>query len=157
MITYIKQDIATIKRGVIAHGVNCRGVMGSGVAKSLRDAYPQVFTTYKQKCDVEAKHPDWMLGLIDIVIINGLVGEELLIVNCFTQDNYGRDNKVYADADAVRASLDKAIQLAAGLSLPFYMPKIGCGLGGLVWDDDIEAVVAGLSVKHNHDIFVCQL
>jgi O-acetyl-ADP-ribose deacetylase (regulator of RNase III) len=158
VIIYVKRDISTISKGVVAHGVNCQGVMGSGVAASLRSAYPQIFTTYKKICDDYENNPNWMmLGLVDIVEVSGEFEDELLIVNCFTQERYGRDGKVYADAKAVFKSLDQAIELADGLALPFFMPKIGCGLGGLSWEHDVEVIVEALSVKHRINVHVCTI
>ena len=36
---------------VIIHQVNCQGVMGSGVAKQVKDRYPVVYEMYKAKCN----------------------------------------------------------------------------------------------------------
>ena len=33
MLNYINGDITTVKEGLIIQGVNCQGVMGSGIAK----------------------------------------------------------------------------------------------------------------------------
>ena len=40
---YIVQDITTVEPpGIIAHGVNCQNIMGSGVAKALFQKWPLV-------------------------------------------------------------------------------------------------------------------
>lgn len=156
MIEYLKKDITTVEVGVIAHGVNCQGVMGSGVAGALRRKYPQIFTRYKNICDLYTKTPDWMLGMIDLVDIGG--DEAMLIVaNCFTQENYGRDGKRYASADAVKKSINSAVQVAIAAGVPFYMPKIGCGLGGLSWETEVEPIIQEISDKHSVTIYVCDL
>lgn len=159
MIIYLDKDIAKIKRGVVAHGVNCQGVMGSGVALALRSAYPRIFNTYKTQCDYSkstALGTAGLLGTVDIVEANDdEFGDELIIVNCFTQNYYGRDNKRYADINAISTSLSQAVKLAVGLGLPFYMPKIGCGLGGLSWEEEVLPLVDMLSANHNININVC--
>lgn len=157
MITYVNKDITTVERGIVAHGVNCQGVMGSGVAAALRRKYPQIFTVYKLICDMYTKNPDWMLGLVDIVDINRGLDPDLFIVNCFTQERYGRDGQKYADLDAVASSLERCFGLAQGLALPLFIPKIGCGLGGLSWETEVEPVVQKLADKYGMVVHVCTL
>lgn len=43
-------DILNTKAQVIAHQVNCLGVMGAGVAKAIRDKYPAAYLQYKRLC-----------------------------------------------------------------------------------------------------------
>ena len=45
-IEYIRGDIITSLDDHIVHGCNAQGVMGSGVAKALRDEWPQIFKPY---------------------------------------------------------------------------------------------------------------
>jgi len=45
-IEYRKGDLLTTEVQHILHGCNRRGVMGSGVAKAIRDKYPQAYTDY---------------------------------------------------------------------------------------------------------------
>lgn len=40
---YLNKNIITIQEGVIAHGVNCTGAMNSGVAKAIREKWPEVY------------------------------------------------------------------------------------------------------------------
>lgn len=157
MIEYLKKDVTTIDTGVVAHGVNCQGVMGSGVAGALRRKYPQIFTRYHNICQLYATTPDWMLGLVDFVEISGESEPLLMIANCFTQENYGRDGKRYASVDAVRSAIDHAVELAKASGVPFYMPKIGCGLGGLSWENEVEPIIQEISEKHSVIIYVCDL
>jgi len=39
----IDKDITTVEIGVMVSQVNCRGVMGAGVAKAIRDRWPIVY------------------------------------------------------------------------------------------------------------------
>ena len=43
----ISKDILTVESGVICQQVNCQGVMGSGLAKQIRDKWPIVYEKYK--------------------------------------------------------------------------------------------------------------
>ena len=49
-IQYQKGDIFDSKAQVIVNTVNCKGVMGKGLALSFKQRYPAMFTTYQQEC-----------------------------------------------------------------------------------------------------------
>lgn len=140
------KDITTIKTGYIAHGVNRRLVMGSGVAKSLYLKWEQVKIQFMSR-----KNPIPVLGSIDTIIIN----KDLSIFNCYTQEFYGYDG-VYANMDAVIESLAKVCNMANNnLITTIYIPKIGCDRGGLNWDD-LEPLLKELEVKYNIEFVVCK-
>ena len=48
MPNIIYDDITKSNADYICHQVNCQGVMGSGVAKAIRDKWPQVYEEYKR-------------------------------------------------------------------------------------------------------------
>lgn len=152
MIHYIKQNVADIDRGIVAHGCNCRGVQGSGVAKALRDKYPQIFFKYKELCDLHEQSPAALLGTVDFVEINS----NLIIANCFTQENYGKTGGPYATIEAVGHSVYHAMSKAEELDLPFYAPKIGCGLGGLDCNE-VKDLLEELSERFAIHAYVCDL
>jgi len=138
MIKYINKDITTVDKGVIAHGCNTQGVMGSGVAKFLRDKYPEIFPRYFKICNqaANAGKTEELLGEIDVVS----VATDLYVVNGFTQHLYGRDGK-YATTDAIESVLSRTYMLTALLKLDLFIPKIGAGRGGLNWEQDVEPIV----------------
>mgnify|MGYP005867416451 CR=1 FL=1 len=133
---YINQDITEEDSGVIVHGVNCQGVMGSGVALAIRKKWPEVYEDYKSLCDrIEPKTQ--LLGLNNLVPIDS----DLLIVNAFTQLNYGKDGKKYASLNAIEDCMNKLSTTLNRESIgTVKMPMIGCGLGGLDWNDVLRAI-----------------
>jgi O-acetyl-ADP-ribose deacetylase (regulator of RNase III) len=120
-------DVFTTKATYIGHGVNCRGVMGAGIAKTIRDRYPQVYLEYQKVCDSGA---GFVPGNFFVYPENGKV-----IVNFATQDMPGPD----ATYDAVFCSLYRFAEVASNpKKLAKYgnvvaIPEIGCGIGGLEW------------------------
>jgi len=46
MIKIIEGNILNAKEDIICHQVNCKKVMGSGLAKQIRDKYPNVYEEY---------------------------------------------------------------------------------------------------------------
>jgi len=157
MIKYINQDITKVERGVVAHGCNYVGYMGAGVALFLKTAHPKCFTEYQDYIMENARHKDdrhTLGGKTNIVEIT----EQLYIANCFTQGLHTFDGQL-ARTDWIYESLHNAVTFAIKKGLPLYMPKIGCGLGGLTWEgiNGVEAVVIQLDSEHNNqlDINVC--
>ena len=47
MIKIVKGNLLDATEDIIAHQVNCMGVMGSGLAKQIRNKYPEVYANYK--------------------------------------------------------------------------------------------------------------
>lgn len=132
-LTYEKLDVKTITSGMIVHGVNCQGVMASGIAKDIRDQWSGVFKPYKEACDAFQHNRADLLGNVVYYRVNS----DLVIANMFTQETYGRvPGIVYADPVAIMNGLMKVVLKAEQDKLQVYCPKIGCGLGGLTWDND---------------------
>lgn len=159
-IQFITKDLTTVEKGIIAHGVNCQGVMGSGVAKALRDKWPKIFPRYEQH--VALCYPRYKEKLLGDIVLVG-VGSELMVANCFTQEFYGKDGRVYADLGGIKLALIDVIELAIGLELPVYLPRIGCGLGGLDWDTQVGVVLNDINEHMIYcnigepNIYVCDL
>ena len=89
----INNSLLNANQHVIVQVVNCKGVMGAGIAKSIRTAAPNVFTAYKAICDT-APSSTSLLGRVQAVpTVNHTV------INFFAQDAYGRDKR-YLDYKA---------------------------------------------------------
>jgi O-acetyl-ADP-ribose deacetylase (regulator of RNase III) len=127
MITERKGDITTVTSGIILHGVNCQGVMGAGVAKAIRDRWPEVYEGYKRVCDEYEPHS--LLGMILTVRAPDMP----TVVNCFTQQWYGRDkDKRYVSYDAVDRCMKRVAEKFTDHD-DIHFPLIGCNLGGGHW------------------------
>lgn len=148
---YIKQDISTVTRGIIAHGCNYVGVMGAGVAAVLKSKHPTCFIEYAKWLQ---KYPDRKdaLGECNIVKIN----EDLYVANCITQGLQAYDGQL-ATPEAIRNSLHLVyLESSCFLKLPIYLPKIGAGLGGLNWENDVEPIVKQLDTAFDEvDTYIC--
>lgn len=121
----IQKDILTVEEGIVVQSVNCQGVMGSGLAKQIRDKYPQVYESYKKY--------QFKLGQIQLVKITN----QLYVCNLAGQEFYGRDSKLYTNYSAIREGLCKLQKWAdnTDLSNLIYLPyNMGCGLGGGDWN-----------------------
>lgn len=153
MISYINADVTTVTDCVLAHGVNCQGVMGSGVALAIRNKWPNCYKTYKKYVETNlGKESKELLGEC---FLHYEEAQRVWIANCFTQDFYGRDGNQYATKNSVFESLFQAYEFAGREGLMLAMPKIASGLGGLDWNDDVYPIVSDLSLRYNTYTLVC--
>lgn len=144
---YVSKDITTVFSGVIAHGVNCQGAMGSGVARAIRDKWPLVYEVYKR-----SPTGKMMLGVCHLVTIET---GQLFVCNCYTQVFYGKGCR-FASPEGIEQALGAVYEWASYFDLPVYMPKIGAGLGGLDWEIDVEPIVARLDAKYPQiETYIC--
>ena len=128
MIKYVKGDIVKSKYPVFCQQVNCKGVMGSGLAKQIRDKYPGVYESYR----VAHESGRDILGSNHYVYLD----DGRVCVCMYAQNEFGRD-KQYTDYKAFLAclnGLEKFCKWYAEKYTTIAFPyKIGCGLGGGDW------------------------
>jgi O-acetyl-ADP-ribose deacetylase (regulator of RNase III) len=67
MLHYKKGNLLEVKEGIITHGVNCQGVMGSGVALAIKQKYPSAFYSYKNFVAEDRELEKGCLGMIQIL------------------------------------------------------------------------------------------
>lgn len=131
-IEYIKGDIFKAGERVIAHGCNAQGVMRSGIAAGIVDNYPQAFNSYRQTYIDQ----DEFLYLGQV--IPSLQTDKTMILNCVTQEYYGREHgRRYVSYDAIVKCIE-AINLYSFERVAF--PKIGAGLANGKWEV-IESII----------------
>lgn len=117
MIEFITGDLfADTTADAIAHGCNCRGVMGAGVAAQIRRLYPDAYEAYRSACEAGS----FSLGSAQ------RVGR---VWNLATQFDPGPFARLDAIDSAVRAMV---AEQGTGV---VAMPRIGAGIGGLAWSD----------------------
>lgn len=127
MIKYVTGDLLASPLKVIAHGCNCHGLMGSGIAKQIRDRWPNVYEVYRLKYQV--------MGLELGTILPVRTLDNRLVVNCMTQYDCGHDGRLYVDYDAIEqcmVAINNHVDTWEVTEVGF--PKIGAGLAGGDWD-----------------------
>lgn len=113
-------NLLDVSSGIIAHQVNCQGVMGCGVAGAIRQRYPHVMRIY-----------DSGLSLGDCKFTAAT--PSLFVANLAGQLNYGR-NKQHTNYAALESALTKLSAVSHSLDLPVYLPYgLGCGNAGGDW------------------------
>jgi len=133
-IIYQTGNVVDAAQGILLHGCNAKGVMGSGVAAAVRKKWPGAYEVYR------AQHDCGGLLLGDVIWYTP-PGRAPLIANGITQFGYGRDGRKYVDYTAVRDVLRKVNTMAIAMEQSYVaMPRIGAGLGGGDWKI-IEALI----------------
>lgn len=131
-IQYFKQDLTLILQNkefqVFVHGCNCFCTMGAGIAKRVKQIFPQVY-----KADKSTKSGDKKkLGTIDIVSVGDLVNPKF-VINAYTQYDFG-GNKPNVDYKAIESCFISINDfLIKNEFTELTIPKIGAGLAGGDW------------------------
>lgn len=144
MIRQVSIDLFDSYARVIAHQVNCMGVMGSGVALQVKKRYPEAYRLYKDYCDANKNNRISMLGTVQFcpVSLNPDGTPRIYVANLFAQYDYGWDKRVYTNYDAFRNCMQALARFALPNNYIVAMPyKIGCARGGGDWDGRVLPII----------------
>jgi O-acetyl-ADP-ribose deacetylase (regulator of RNase III) len=133
--TEVTGDLFDMGLPAIGHGVNCRGLMGAGIAKIFRDRFPAMYHAYKARCEAGLLTP----GQIFAWQMYRSPGDTAprMIYNLASQNEPGAD----ATIEYVRMSLHAALTDCEVRGVPVLgLPRIGCGIGGLNWSEVSETM-----------------
>jgi len=129
MMKTIKGDLIELalkgEFDVIIHGCNCFCTMGAGIAKTIKQVFPEAY-----QADLKTKKGEkTKLGEISFVKVE-MENGKLIIVNGYTQYHWrGRGRK--ADYEAIRKVFAKVKKQFSGLRIAY--PALGAGLAGGDW------------------------
>jgi O-acetyl-ADP-ribose deacetylase (regulator of RNase III) len=130
---------------VIVHGCNCFCTMGRGIAKSIREEFPEAYAA-----DQETKHGDRSkLGSYSEASI-ALDGRAFTVINAYTQYDY-RGQKPNADYDAIRSAFRVIKQNYSRARIGY--PLIGAGLAGGNWAE-IAAIIEDELAGEDHTLVI---
>lgn len=135
MITFIDDDILKSECMIICHQTNCKGKMGAGIAKQIRQQYPKVYDEYVKFCKDNYKNLLGRCQIVNLSISNNLK----FCANLFGQNGYGYGEK-YTDYEALRCALNELKDncytlLKTVCDVTIGIPyNIGCGLAGGDWN-----------------------
>ena len=132
----------------IIHQANCQNTMGSGIAKQIREKYPEAY-----EADCRTVRGD-RLKLGSFSWVNARDGK--YIYNCYSQYYYGRDQR-QTNYEAVYTGLRAILGHAeskglTSLSLPY---KMGCMLGGGNWKI-VNAIIEDLFENSPMELYICR-
>lgn len=123
-------DVFKIKGiDAIAHGVNCQGKMGAGIALQIRKKLPEVYDEYKMYCEYYDPPTPGACQRVQTPKYD--------VFNLFTQDKPGPNAKL----DWIRKAVRAMDIIAQGRNMKYVaLPAIGSGIGGLDFDFVLEVL-----------------
>lgn len=123
MLKYVKGDLLKSPAQVLVNAVNTVGVMGKGIASQFKNKYPEMFKEYRSLCNAG----------------NFKIGELLLFyekdhwIMLFPTKKHWRNP---SNLSYIEDGLKKFVEVYDGLNITsIAFPKLGCGNGGLDWND----------------------
>jgi O-acetyl-ADP-ribose deacetylase (regulator of RNase III) len=152
MIVFLENsNLLSVASGIILHGCNAQGVMGSGVAKQLRAKYPQIYEDYQNFLALYRElFEEPALGKVCYTPVTST----LTVASGITQNFYGRQGLRYVSYAAIVSCIESAVSTAKLEQKTLHIPyMIGAGLGG----GDLNLItelVEAVSLHYSYDI-VC--
>ena len=125
-IDYRTGDLLATDAEALVNTVNCRGVMGKGIALQFKKAFPENFKDYSKACERKEVRPGQMF------VTERLVGSPKYIIN-FPTKRHWRARSRLSDVELGLTALADQIRRREIRSIA--MPALGCGHGGLEWAD----------------------
>lgn len=126
-IQYVSGDLFAnrFKADAFAHGCNCKGSMGAGIAVEFKARYPDMFEEYRRRCTTAPRQ----FNPGDVFLWKD--PEKPWVFNLATQEDYWRARATYEN---VETCLSTMIAIADHESVhTIALPRIGAGHGGLSW------------------------
>ena len=130
MIRIVEGDLFSASSGIICHQVNCKGVMGRGVAKTFKEKYLLAFKVYTSLChDYDSEE------LLGTVLIRHEIDDKWTCCMFAQNDWRGQSCKTDYGAfeeccEAIKRDIDALHLGKINVNMPY---GIGAGLGGGQW------------------------
>ena len=121
----------------IVNTVNCVGVMGKGIALQFKNKWPANFAAYHAACKAGRVRPGNMM-----VFDAGAYAQPHFIINFPTKDHWRGNSTLVFIQDGLQ---DLIRQIGALDIRSIAIPPLGCGNGGLDWQDVKPLIEAAFS------------
>ena len=155
-VSYVEGDLLEGGADVVVNAVNCVGVAGKGLALQMRTRYPEATARYAKICALAALQPGLVVALDTAGngewwsdgTGNGISWDgRTRLMACVPTKRHWRDasrpGDVVSGAEAL-AVLCRRLAAGARRAIEVAVPPLGCGLGGLGWDQVGGRIVAAL-------------
>ena len=127
MIHSCNGNILEASAQALVNPVNCVGVMGKGLARQFKLAYPEVYSDYRRA----VKAGQVVLGKMHWVKLQS-IWEPQYIINFPTKGHWRASSKL----SDIEAGLVDLLQVIRELEITsIAIPPLGSGLGGLDWKE----------------------
>lgn len=142
MLTFVKGDIFKSNAQVLVNTVNCRAVMGKGLALEFRKRFPQMFEEYKKECKA---------GRLKIGTLHLYRSKDKWVLNFPTKDHWRSRSKI----EYIERGLQYFVEHHREWGIrSIAFPKLGCNLGGLDWQEVKEKMIGYLGNLDDIEIYI---
>jgi len=142
MITYLKGNIFDSPAQVVTNTINCVGVMGKGLALEFKSRIPEMYGDYQKRCQnnevVPGKPYLWE-------------NDKVQVLN-FPTKRHWKDNSRLEDIEDGLKYLSEHYKEMGIYTLA--LPPLGCGNGGLKWENVRPLVEKYLGTLSDLEVFV---
>src|SRR5262249_13547052 len=124
-VAFVTGDLFVNRFGAqaLAHGCNCQGSMGGGIATGFRDRYPAMYAEYRRRC--KARPREFNLG--DAFLWRA--DDKPWVFNLGTQEDVWRARASYQAVEAALTSMREQADREGVASIA--VPRVGAGYGGV--------------------------
>jgi O-acetyl-ADP-ribose deacetylase (regulator of RNase III) len=127
-------DLLKEESEAIVNTVNCVGIMGKGIALQFKQRWPQNFKAYEAACKREEVRPGKMF-----IHDRGEWERPRFIINFPTKSHWRGASKI----EYIRSGLRDLVHQVERLKIrSIAVPPLGCGSGGLDWNEVKELIFA---------------
>lgn len=144
MIKYITGNLLESDSDCLINTVNCEGYMGKGIAYQFKLRFPENNKDYVKACNN---------GALTIGKLHFYKEDGKTIINFPTKDKWRNKSEM----DYIEKGLNELVELLPRLNInSIAIPPLGCGNGGLKWDDVKKLIVeklGNLEEKYDFSIY----
>lgn len=127
MIEICKGNLLEAKVEALVNAVNTQGIMGKGIALQFKKAFPEMFKAYQKAC----KNDEIQIGRVNIYETKNLIGPRF-IINFPTKKHWSEPSTLGYIKSGLKSLIEEI--LSRGIK-SIALPPLGCGLGGLKWEN----------------------
>lgn len=146
MITYTTGNIIQADTEALVNTVNTVGVMGKGIALAFKKAFPNNYKLYKQVCEDK----EFKIGGLFITKTSQLTPK--YIINFPTKKHWKGRSKI----EFIEIGMQQLVKEinAKGIK-SIAIPPLGCGNGGLKWEEVKPLILRELeAVKNELEVII---
>lgn len=131
-INLISGNIFNSNKQTITNAVNCVGIMGKGLAEQFKTKYPNYFNEYVNECNNNSLN----IGKLTVYKLtkkdNHFENDNKQILNFPTKLHWKNNSKISYIEDGLKYLINNYQNMNI---TSLALPPLGCGLGGLNWND----------------------
>lgn len=143
LIRYEVGDMFLSEADCLVNTVNCEGYMGKGIAYQFKLKYPDNNKDYVKAC---------RNGQLKIGSLHWFREDGKMIINFPTKDKWREKSKI----SYIETGLNKMVEVLPQLSVQtIAIPPLGCGNGGLNWNE-VKAMIENklMPIRDQYDFII---